>query len=87
MILQQEYLSQLRCCLLATGTSEPFTGTRWLALPIQGAPPNQVFLQCLGDIEGPRFLDGRTEIGTVGLAPDTAAIQRHPLGGERCGLG
>jgi hypothetical protein len=27
-------------------------------------------LQCLGDIEGPRFLDGRTGDGTVGLAPD-----------------
>lgn len=24
---------------------------------------------CLGDIEGPRFLDGRTGDGTVGLAP------------------
>jgi hypothetical protein len=58
---------------LATATVEPFTGTRWLALPIQGAPPNQVYLQCLGDIAGPRFLDGRTETGTVGLAPTTAA--------------
>jgi hypothetical protein len=30
-----------------------------------------VVLECLGDIEGPRFLDGRTADGTVGLAPDT----------------
>lgn len=58
---------------LATGTLEPFTGTHWLVVPVQGAPSNQVFLQCLGDIEGPRFLDGRTETGTVGLAPSTAA--------------
>ena len=28
-----------------------------------------VALQCLGDVEGPRFLDGRTGDGTVGLAP------------------
>ncbi len=58
---------------LATDTVEPFTGARWLALPIQGAPSNQIFLQCLGDIEGSRFLDGRTQNGTVGLAPNTAA--------------
>ena len=56
---------------LATDTVEPFTGARWLALPIQGAPSNQIFLQCLGDIEGSRFLDGRTQNGTVGLAADT----------------
>ena len=57
---------------LATDTVEPFTGARWLAQPIQGAPPNQVFLQCLGDIDGSRFLDGRTQDGSVGLAPNTA---------------
>ncbi len=28
-------------------------------------------LKCLGNIEGPRFLDGRTGYGTVGLAPST----------------
>ena len=57
---------------LATDTVEPFTGARWLALPIQGAPPNQVFLPGLGDIEGSRFLDGNTVNGTVSLAPNTA---------------
>jgi hypothetical protein len=29
-----------------------------------------VELKCLGDIEGPRWLDGRTADGTVGLAPN-----------------
>lgn len=57
---------------LAPGNMEPFTGARWLALPVQGAPANQVVLQCLGDVAGPRFLDGRTETGTVGLAADTS---------------
>jgi hypothetical protein len=56
---------------LATGTLEPFTGTRWLALPVPGGSSNQFFLECLGDVDGPRFLDGRTEDGTVGLAPTT----------------
>jgi hypothetical protein len=32
-----------------------------------------VALQCLGDLPGSRFLDGRTGDGTVGLAPTTAA--------------
>ncbi|MCC5642551.1 hypothetical protein LC607_06210 [Nostoc sp. CHAB 5824] len=27
--------------------------------------------ECLGNIPGPKFLDGRTADGTVGLAPDT----------------
>src|SRR6266567_2298121 len=27
--------------------------------------------ECLGDLPGPRFLDGRTQDGTVGLAPST----------------
>src|SRR4051812_11428103 len=33
-------------------------------------PGNDVSLRCLGNIDGPRFLDGRTGDGTVGLAPD-----------------
>jgi hypothetical protein len=28
-------------------------------------------LKCLGDIDGPRWLDGRTADGTVGVAPTT----------------
>ena len=31
---------------------------------------NNVALKCLGDINGPRWLDGRTADGTVGLAPN-----------------
>ena len=39
----------------------------------QGAlsPGNVVKFRCLGNIEGPRFLDGRTANGTVGLAANT----------------
>lgn len=28
-----------------------------------------VRLMCMGDIDGPRYLDGKTANGTVGLAP------------------
>ena len=31
---------------------------------------NNVSLRCLGNIPGPRYLDGRTANGTVGLAPN-----------------
>jgi hypothetical protein len=64
---------------LTTSTLEPSTGARWLALPVIGGPPNQFFLKCLGDIDGPRFLDGRTQDGTVGLAPTT----KEPFTGTR----
>jgi hypothetical protein len=56
---------------LATSDLEPFTGARWLALPAPDPPSTNVFLQCLGDVDGPRFLDGHTQDGTVGLAPNT----------------
>jgi hypothetical protein len=32
---------------------------------------DQVYLKCMGHIDGPRWLDGRTANGTVGLAPTT----------------
>ncbi len=32
---------------------------------------NALALRCLGNVEGPRFLDGRTGDGSVGLAPST----------------
>ena len=32
---------------------------------------SEIFLECQGDIPGPRFLDGRTGNRTVGLAPET----------------
>jgi hypothetical protein len=31
---------------------------------------DHVSLRCLGNIPGPRYLDGRTANGTVGLAPN-----------------
>jgi hypothetical protein len=34
---------------------------------------DEVNLFCLGDLDGPRWLDGRTHDGTVGLAPRTTA--------------
>jgi hypothetical protein len=33
-------------------------------------PGHQVSLRCLGNIPEPRYLDGRTADGTVGLAPN-----------------
>src|SRR5581483_12085715 len=53
---------------LAPTNLEPFTGTRWLVRPAPSATSSSVALECLGHIDGPRFLDGRTEDGTVGLA-------------------
>jgi hypothetical protein len=45
-----------------------FTGTRWQIFEVsQGV----VGLKCLGNVDGPRWLDGRTGQGTVGLAPNT----------------
>ena len=35
--------------------------------------PDLVNLRCLGSIEGPRWFDGRTQNGSVGLAPNTDA--------------
>jgi len=37
-------------------------------LPLE---PGTYFLKCLGDVEGPRWLDGRTGDGSVGLVPNT----------------
>ena len=56
---------------LAPNTSKPFTGTRWQIVQVDPNNPNIVTLKCLGDINGPRWLDGRTGNGTVGLAPRT----------------
>jgi hypothetical protein len=56
---------------LAPKTNGPFTGTRWQVLQVGYNNPNIVALRCLGDIEGPRWLDGRTAHGTVGVAPTT----------------
>jgi hypothetical protein len=64
---------------LAPANLEPFTGTRWLVRPAPSASSSSVALECLGHIDGPRFLDGRTEDGTVGLASSTD----EPFSGTR----
>ena len=56
---------------LAPNTDRPFTGTRWQVLHVSYNNPNIVVLKCLGDTEGPRWLNGRTAEGTVGVAPTT----------------
>jgi hypothetical protein len=56
---------------LAPGTARPFTGTRWRVVQIDGNDAGIVALQCMGEMQGPRWLDGRTGNGTVGLAPTT----------------
>lgn len=53
---------------LAPNTAAPFTGTRWRVLQIQPSSPDVVALQCMGNIQGPRWLDGRTGDASVGLA-------------------
>jgi hypothetical protein len=58
---------------LAPSTKEPFTGTRWKVVPLDNRNPDIVALQCLGAVDGPRWLDGRTGNGTVGLAPSKDA--------------
>jgi hypothetical protein len=56
---------------LAPNTDKPFTGTRWQVVQADNRHPHIVALKCLGDINGPRWLDGRTADDTVGLAPIT----------------
>jgi hypothetical protein len=56
---------------LAPHTNRPFTGVRWQVVEADQNNPSFVFLKCLGLAEGPRWLDGRTHDGTVGLAPRT----------------
>ena len=56
---------------LAPGTARPFTGTRWRVMQVDANNPDIVALQCMGELQGPRWLDGRTGNGTVGLAPNT----------------
>jgi hypothetical protein len=46
----------------------PFSGAHWEVID---DGPGRVMRRCLGLIDGPRFLDGRTADGTVGLAPST----------------
>jgi len=56
--------------LLSTGVATPAKSlVRVGTLPLKGG--DQIHLECLGDKPGPRWLDGRTQDGTVGLAPNT----------------
>src|SRR5262245_45823445 len=64
---------------LAVSTGPPFSGTRWNVTEAGQLGEGLITLRCLGDIEGRRFLDGRTQNGTVGLAPNTAP----PFSGTR----
>ena len=56
---------------LAPNTNKPFTGTRWQVVQVEDNNLRIVALKCLGNLEGPRWLDGRTTNGTVGLASTT----------------
>jgi len=59
---------------LAPNTDPPYTGTRWQVVQRNpGTWPPSWWLMCLGDVPGPRWLDGRTDNGTVGLAPTRSA--------------
>lgn len=58
---------------LAPNTRRPYTGTTWQVIPADENVPTFVWLKCLGHVDGPRYLDGRTHDGTVWLAPGTNA--------------
>jgi hypothetical protein len=51
---------------LAPDTAPPFTGTRWEVVELG---EDIVALKCMGNVQGPRWLDGRRRNGLVGLAP------------------
>ena len=56
---------------LAPNRNKPFTGVVWEVVPLDQQNSNIIALKCLGDGEGPRWLDGRTGNGSVGLAEST----------------
>ena len=53
---------------LAVISTALFCSTHLEAQVLKGG--HSVALRCLGDIPGPRYLNGRTANGTVGLAPN-----------------
>jgi len=60
---------------LAPHVDKQFTGTRWHLYSVKVEPANgnaywYDVLHCQGREPGPRYLDGRTQDGTVGLAPE-----------------
>src|SRR5262249_33988591 len=56
---------------LAPNRDKPFTGVVWEVVRLDKQDPNIVALKCMGAVDGPRWLDGRTGNGTVGLAKST----------------
>jgi GH24 family phage-related lysozyme (muramidase) len=55
---------------LAPSAGGEFSGTNWEAAPVPDAPPSIYRFRCLGTVEGPRWLDGRTGDATVALVND-----------------
>jgi hypothetical protein len=53
---------------LAPRTNGDFTGTKWKVVKLE---KGELGFECQGDVDGNRWLDGRTGEGTVGLAPKT----------------
>jgi hypothetical protein len=70
---------------LAPNTNPPYTGTKWRVEYLNpSAGPNQywvynhILLHCEGTGPGgPRWLDGRTQDGTVGLAPESNSYKGY----------
>jgi hypothetical protein len=56
---------------LACPLASPLPSALHLAKWGSSMPSQRVILECLGSVEGPRFLNGRTAEGTVDLAPST----------------
>jgi hypothetical protein len=62
---------------LAPTTQGPYTGTSWevfVVKDITSGGPMEILLRCLGHLDGPEWLDGRTADGGVGLAPHTGGV-------------
>ena len=55
--------------LLSLGLAAPAKSLVSIGPGRQLMDGDQIHLECLGDQPGPRWLDGRTQDGTVGLAP------------------
>ena len=62
---------------LAPNMNPPYSGTKWRVEYLNpSADPNleyynDILLHCEGKEPGPRWLDGRTQDGTIGLAPES----------------
>ncbi len=55
---------------LAPTTGGDYTGTHWLVEDGVDDGYGGITLKCLGAVDGPRYLNGRTQSGTVDLAPN-----------------